>query len=663
MRRAILAAVLLVVAAWPVRAEERPRPNVLFIALDDLNTALGCYGHPLVKSPNIDRLAARGVRFERAYCQYPLCNPSRASLMFGLRPDATGVQDNTTNYRTTLPSAVALPQYFRQHGYFAARVGKMYHYGVPNDIGNAGLDDAKSWEMTVNPWGRDKTDEKKVLNYTPKLGLGGALSWMIADGGDDEQTDAHVADEAIRILERKGDRPFFLGVGFYRPHVPCVAPRKWFDLYPLDKVALPKEPADDRKHHPEAAYTVTPPNYGLDQAKLTDFLRSYYAAVSYADAQVGKVLDALERLKLADNTIIVLWGDHGWHLGEHGLWQKMSLFEESARVPLLIVAPGIKATGQACGRPAELLDMYPTLADLCGLPPPGMVHGTSLRPQLDDPAAPGKKAAYTQVRRGGGKDQFLGRSLRTEQFRYTEWDGGKRGVELYDHQEDPHEHRNLADDPNQAERVKELKELLKGGVTEGPGFYRWEKEILAIERRNREKAPPKEGIVFAGSSSIRLWDVAKSFPDLPVINSGFGGSQIADSTHFAERLILKHRPRLIVFYAGDNDTAAGRTPEQVRDDFKAFAQAVHKELPKTRIVFLAVKPSPARWGLFDVQKKANALVETYCKGDERLRFLDVVKPLLGDDGKPRPELYAKDGLHLNGEGYKVWAELLRPHLK
>jgi uncharacterized sulfatase len=663
MGRAILATGLLALAVWPAQAEERPRPNVLFIALDDLNTALGCYGHPLVKSPNIDRLASRGVRFERAYCQYPLCNPSRASLMFGLRPDATGVQDNTINYRTTLPAAVALPQYFRQHGYFAARVGKMYHYGVPNDIGNAGLDDPKSWEMTVNPWGRDKTDEKKVLNYTPQLGLGGALSWMIADGGDDEQTDAHVADEAIRILEQKRERPFFLGVGFYRPHVPCVAPRKWFNLYPLDKVALPKEPADDRKHHPEAAYTVTPPNYGLDETKLREFLRSYYAAVSYADAQVGRLLEGLDRLKLSDNTVIVLWGDHGWHLGEHGLWQKMSLFEGSARVPLLIIAPGRKAKGLACGRPAELLDLYPTLADLCGLPPPEMVHGTSLRPLLDDPAAPGKKAAYTQVRRGSGKDQFLGRSVRTERFRYTEWDGGKRGVELYDHDNDPHEYRNLADDPAQAKVVKELKGLLRGGTTEGPPFYRWEKEILAIEQRDRDKPPPPDGIVFAGSSSIRLWNVAKSFPDWPVTNHGFGGSQIADCTHFADRLIVKHQPRVVVFYAGDNDIAAGRTAEQVRNDFKAFAQTVHRELPKTKIVFLAVKPSPARWGRFDVQKKANALVEAFCKEDERLVFVDVVKPMLGDDGKPRRDLFVADGLHLNEEGYKVWAELLRPYLK
>jgi uncharacterized sulfatase len=663
MMRAILALLLLVAAAVPLRAEQKPQPNVLFIALDDLNTALGCYAHPLVKSPHIDRLAARGVRFDHAYCQYPLCSPSRTSLLFGLRPDATGIQDNSTNYRTTLPRAVTLPQFFRQHGYFAARVGKMFHYGVPNDIGNASMDDGKSWELTVNPWGRDKTDEARVINYTPQLGLGGALSWMIADGGDDEQTDAHVADEAIRILGQKRDRPVFLGVGFYRPHVPCVAPRKWFDLYPLDKVTLPQDPPDDRKNHPAAAYTVTPPNYGLDEAKLKDMRRAYYAAVSYGDAQVGRLLDGLDRLKLTDNTIVVLWGDHGWHLGEHGLWQKMCLFEESARVPLLIAAPGCKAKGQACARPAELLDMFPTLADLCGLPVPSGLHGTSLRPLLDDPSAPGKTAAYTQVLRGAGPNQFLGRSVRTERWRYTEWDGGKRGTELYDHNSDPHEYHNLAADPQHAATAKELKELLKGGVAQPPGFGRWEKEVQAIERRNTEKPPPQDCIVFAGSSSIRLWDVAKSFPGLAVVNVGFGGSQIADVTHFAGRLVQKHKPRTVVFYAGDNDIAAGKSPAQVADDFRAFAAAVHRDMPKTKVIFLAVKPTPARWRLFDGQTKANALVESYCRGVDWLAFVDVVRPMLGADGKLRPELYARDGLHLNEVGYKVWTDLLKPHLK
>jgi uncharacterized sulfatase len=466
--RFVFTEALLSLAVASLRAEDPPRYNVLFIAVDDLNTALGCYGHPLVKSPNIDRLAKQGTRFERAYCQFPLCSPSRTSLLFGLRPDSTGTQDNITVFRTKLPTAVSLPQHFRKHGYFAARVGKIFHYGVPGDIGTSGLDDPKAWEMIVNPSGRDKTDEAKVQNYTPMRNLGAALAFMQADGTDEEQTDARIASEAIRIMERKRDRPFFLAVGFFRPHVPCVAPKKYFEMYPTAKLGLPKDPDDDRKHHPQAAFTVTPPNYGLEEAKLKEFLQGYYAAVTFADAQVGKLLDAVDRLKLNDKTIIVLWGDHGWHLGEHGLWQKMSLFEESAHVPLIVCWPGAKTKGKSSGRVVELLDLYPTLADLCGVTVPKELHGKSLRPLLDDPTATFKEGAFTQVTRGGMNDRFLGRSVRTERWRYTEWDDGKKGVELYDHDSDPKEHKNLADDSKHADTVKKLKELLKQGVTEAP---------------------------------------------------------------------------------------------------------------------------------------------------------------------------------------------------
>ncbi len=447
--------------------------NVLFIAADDLNTNWGAYGHPVVRTPNLDRLAARGMRFDRAYTQYPLCSPSRSSLMTGLRPDTIRVYDLVTHFRTNVPNVVTLPQMFRNNGYFAARVGKIYHYGVPTQIGTSGLDDPPSWDRFVNPRGRDKDEEHLVRNLTPQRALGSALAILAAEGTDEEQTDGKVATEAIRLLEENREKPFFIAAGFYRPHCPFIAPKKYFDLYPLDRIVLPKEPPDHLKNVPDAAFWTRPPYWGLDERQRREAIQAYYASISFMDAQVGRLLDALDRLKLAEKTIIVFWSDHGYMLTEHGQWMKQNLWEESARTPLVIAAPKAKAKGRASGRTVELLDIYPTLAELCGLTPPANLAGRSLRPLLDNGRAPWNKPAYTQIDRGGPPPgsaapagaappaRFVGRSVRTERWRYTEWDEGRRGVELYDYANDPREYRNLANDPAHAGTIEELKRLLR----------------------------------------------------------------------------------------------------------------------------------------------------------------------------------------------------------
>ncbi len=456
------------------------RPNVLFIAVDDMSNALGCYGHPLVKSPNIDRLAARGTRFDRAYCQFPLCSPSRASLMTGLRPSTTQVFDLQKDFRkSSLPDVVTLPQTFMKAGYFAARVGKIYHYGNPGQIGTPGLDDPTSWNIALNPSGRDKVEESKLTQHTPKRGLGSSLSFLAADGTDEEQTDGKVAAEVIKLMEAKRDQPFFIAAGFYRPHCPYIAPKKYFDLYPLEKITLPKEPRDHLAAIPKPALDSTQPwpLFGVSEIQARESLRAYYATITFVDAQVGKLLDALDRLKLTEKTIIVFWSDHGYHVGEHGLLMKQSLFEESARVPLIIAAPSQKTKGAASSRTVELVDLYPTLADLSGLTPPKNLHGASLRPLLDAPAAAWTKAAHTQVWRGA----FPGYSVRTERWRYTEWDHGKQGVELYDHDNDPHEFKNVANDPKHTTVVREMKLLLQKNWPAGS----WTPPAKKGEKKNK----------------------------------------------------------------------------------------------------------------------------------------------------------------------------------
>jgi len=445
------------------------KPNILFIAIDDLAPVLRCYGNLIAKTPHIDRLAASGVRFDRAYNQLPLCNPTRASVMTGLRPDTIKVYDLDRHFRDEVPKAITLSQTFMRNGWWAGRVGKIYHYDVPASIGTDGFDDPPSWQETVNPKGRDKADEALIFNAEPHRKISAALSWLAADGADEEQTDGMIATEAVKMMQAKRGQPFFLGVGFFRPHTPYVAPRKYFEMYPLKDMRLPYAPKGDRDDIPTAAFAhnCPVPHYGLDELTLRKALQAYYATISFVDAQVGRLMAALDRLGLVDNTIVVLWSDHGYHLGEHnGIWQKRTLFEQASRTPLIIRAPGARGNGTACTRIVEFVDIYPTLTDLAGLKPPKGLEGRSLRPLLDNPLAKWDGHAITQVLRPADQrlaKPVMGRSIRTGRWRYTDWAEGNSGVELYDHASDPMEFNNLALEPDPEARfvMQQLRKLLE----------------------------------------------------------------------------------------------------------------------------------------------------------------------------------------------------------
>lgn len=450
--------------ALPASAAAAPatRPlNVLLITVDDLRDTLGCYGNTAVHTPHIDRLAARAVRFDRAYVQYSVCNPSRSSFLTGLRPDQTGIKDNLTLLRDRLPDVVTLPQLLKNAGYHAAAFGKIFHLGGRDEASRAKwVDLPHSWHtaqsFTATPLGR-----KKLAGRDLSQGKLNWCHWGAMDGGDDDQPDGQIARAVIARIEELGDRPWFIGAGFMKPHDPFVAPQKYFDLYPDRSLTLHRPPADQTPAPPSA---VGFGGLGAAFAQFTDrerleFLRAYYACTSFMDTQVGRVLDTLDRLQLWDKTIVIFLGDHGYHLGEREWWNKNTLFERSCRAPLLIAAPGVKP-GVARGL-VEFIDLYPTVAELCGLTPPPHLAGQSLRPLLYDPAAPGKPAAFTLVTRGAVR----GDSIRTDRWRFTRWSDG--ALELYDHATDREEDRNVA--AKHADVVRDLNRQLSAALGGAPG--------------------------------------------------------------------------------------------------------------------------------------------------------------------------------------------------
>jgi arylsulfatase A-like enzyme len=464
------------------------RPNILFISVDDLRPEIGCYGNTVIKTPNIDRIAARGIVFNRAYCQQAVCSPSRTSLMTGRRPDATKVWDLETHFRVALPDCITLPQHFKANGYHCSGLGKIYHNG---------FEDGRSWSephwypsgklVDTDPgdWTKqiitkhaikrqEHADDMKHLpasNDTPatkgKSPKGPAFE--ISPKADDELPDGATAAEAvnrIHALKQKG-RPFFLAVGFLKPHLPFVAPKKYWDLYDADKIPLP---ASDRspKNCPEFtghtngelhSYLGVPKGNPIPGEYAKQLRHGYYASISFTDHNIGRLLDALDAEGLADKTIIVLWGDHGWQLGDHGLWHKHTNFEIATRAPLLISLPKAKTAGKKCDAPVEFVDIYPTLADVCGLTIPEGLDGKSLKPFLENPNAPKQKVAISQYPRSIPSDgPLMGYSIRDERWRCTFWRqriGGKIiATELYDEVNDPAETENIADKPEHKSLVE-----------------------------------------------------------------------------------------------------------------------------------------------------------------------------------------------------------------
>jgi iduronate 2-sulfatase len=464
--RAAAIIVLLAVAALAAQAPPPPKPgtaahpNVVLIIADDLNASLGTYGAP-VRTPHLDGLAARGMRFDRAYVQYSLCNPSRASFLSGRRPATTRITTNNVHPRTYMKDVIFLPQYFRQAGYYTARVGKIFHVSRRYQINQ---DDPLSWDDTIN----EPIPEGKVLDrflagkrgHFPRS-MVEPLDWAPLNVPDEHLGDGFVAERAEKLLQYavERNRSFFVAVGFRRPHLPWETPARYFEPYPADDIQLPNEPPDDAGDIPRAALTYTDADQRLTPEQRREAIAAYYASVSYMDAQVGRVLRAIDTLGIANRTLIAFMGDHGYHLGEHGgLWEKTTLFEEGARFPLIFASPGRKG-GLVSSSLVEAVDLYPTILELAGLGPPGGLEGRSFASLLDDPRRAFKDAAVTE--RGVSGRGPMGRSIRTARWRYTEWDEGRAGVELYDHEADPREYRNLAGDPAHASTVAELRERLR----------------------------------------------------------------------------------------------------------------------------------------------------------------------------------------------------------
>ena len=455
----------LVINIINANSENNPKKlNVLFIIADDLNCDIGVYGNSDVFTPNIDKLASQGVLFENAHVQYPLCGPSRVSLMTGLYPDQTKSKELRLYVRQTIPDVITLGQRFIMEKYNSIRVGKVYHYHNPRDIGTSGHDDHFTWDQTVNPYGRDKIEEYK-LNKVKENFDGATLSWLESEGSDNEQTDGIGADETIKFLDKfsKSKENFFLAFGLYRPHIPFVAPKKYFDLYEKDNMTVPSNGDEFLKtiSSPAAkSLRARKEQINLDNSTIKTVKEAYYSTTSFVDAQIGRVLDKLKETGLDKNTIVVFTSDHGYHLGEKGHWQKQSLYDRATRVPLIISGPGILSNKRIKNSPVELLDLYKTLMDLTGMSTPEFVQGHSLKNILTSNSKPIRKSALSELRIYSDGSLAQGYSIKTNRYRLTRWlHKDERYLELYDHKYDFNENKNLVYEDNYS-RVRDSLDII-----------------------------------------------------------------------------------------------------------------------------------------------------------------------------------------------------------
>ena len=455
---------LLTLSCQPTKkSSKNDKLNVLFIIADDLNCDIGGYGNKTVKTPNIDRLIKNGIIFENTHCQYPLCGPSRASMMTGMYSDQTKITQNNVYLRNAVPDVITMGQRFRQQGYQSVRIGKIFHYDNPSAIGTSGTDDIHTWDQTINPYGRDKLEEYKINTLLTRR-YGGTLSWLAADGKDEEQTDGIGATEAINQLENfsKNGQNFFLALGFYRPHTPYVAPKKYFDLYERTEIQIPNSGEEYLATLPSPAaksIRAKKVQLHLEEELAKEIKEAYYATTSFVDAQLGRVLEKLKQTGLDKNTIVVFTSDHGYHLGEHGHWQKQTLFENATRVPLIFSIPWDKTMIKRTNSPVELIDIYPTIMDLLDIKIPKHVVGKSLKPLMLNNTSHIRNSALTKWQNGY--------SIKTEQYRITKWgENGELGYELYNHLEDQQELNNLANDKSKFIILDSLKKVIDIRINE-----------------------------------------------------------------------------------------------------------------------------------------------------------------------------------------------------